>query len=107
MTAAYSRSAPSLDFYRYGGEEFLLFFEIDEDSDAPKIMEKLRQSIEEIGLEAPKEAPKNIVTISVGGTLIKSTKNFSFEKTFEIVDKNLYNVKRNGKNACSLDNRII
>ena len=99
--------APSLDFYRYGGEEFLLFFEIDEDSDAPKIMEKLRQSIEEIGLEAPKEAPKNIVTISVGGTLIKSTKNFSFEKTFEIVDKNLYNVKRNGKNACSLDNRII
>ena len=99
--------APSLDFYRYGGEEFLLFFELDQDKDAPKVMEKLRQAIEERGIEAPIEAPKDVVTISVGGTLIKDARGFSFEQVLEGVDKYLYQVKRNGKNACCLDGKII
>ena len=99
--------SPSLEFYRYGGEEFLLFFELYNEGDAPMMMEKLRQAIEELRIEAPKGAPKDVVTISVGGSLIKDVKVFSFEKIFETIDQYLYHVKRNGKNACCLDGDII
>ena len=99
--------APSLEFYRYGGEEFLLFFELYNDADAPKIMEKLRQAIGNIGIDAPKGAPKKYVTVSVGGSLVKDAKVFSFEKIFETIDQYLYYVKRNGKDACCLDGKII
>ena len=99
--------SPSLDFYRYGGEEFLLFFELDQKENAPKMMEKLRQAIEALEIEAPKEAPKGFVTISVGGTIITDAKIFSFEKILDTVDHYLYHVKKNGKNACCLDGKII
>lgn len=99
--------SPSLDFYRYGGEEFLLFFELDNKTDAKVVMEKLRQCVEKLEIKAPKEAPKGFVTISVGGTLITDAKVFSFEKIFETIDQYLYHVKKNGKDACCLDGNII
>ena len=99
--------SPSLDFYRYGGEEFLLFFELNSTLDAKYTMLKIRDSIRELNIEAPKGAPKNIVTISVGGSLIKNIKHFSFEEQMATVDKYLYEAKRSGKDASCLDGKII
>ena len=99
--------SPSLDFFRYGGEEFLLFFELDDESKAKETMEKVRKSIEGLNIEAPKGAPQKVVTISVGGTLIRSVKHFSFEEQMSTVDKYLYEAKNNGKDVSCLDGKMI
>lgn len=99
--------SPSLDFFRYGGEEFLLFFELENEEDAKMTMEKIRKSIEELNIEAPKGAPQKVVTISVGGTLIRSVKHFSFEEQMSTVDKYLYEAKNSGKDISCLDGKLI
>lgn len=99
--------SPSLDFFRYGGEEFLLFFELENEEDAKATMEKIRKSIEELNIEAPNGAPQKVVTISVGGTLIRSVKHFSFEEQMSTIDKYLYEAKNSGKDVSCLDGKLI
>lgn len=99
--------SPSLDFFRYGGEEFLLFFELDEDDEPGKIMEKARIAIKDIRLLAPKGAPKDMVTISLGGAIIRPNGMFSFDKELELVDTYLYQAKSSGKDVCVLDGSIV
>lgn len=99
--------SPNLDFFRYGGEEFLLFFELDDPSEASSYLEKARVAVEELNIDAPKGAPKKMITISIGGTLIKSTKEFDIEKEVAKVDKYLYQAKENGKDVSCLDGKII
>lgn len=99
--------SPSLDFYRYGGEEFLLFFELEYDDKAMEIMEQVRKTVKNLKIIAPDGAPNDMVTISVGGTVIKNMQTFDFEKELAIVDKNLYQAKNSGKDVCVLDGNIV
>jgi diguanylate cyclase (GGDEF)-like protein len=99
--------APGLDFFRYGGEEFLLFFELNDPNDAPKYVEQTRKAIKELKLEAPKGAPKDMVTISVGGLLLNNVHGFSFEEQMKLVDSYLYTAKANGKDVCVFDGSVI
>ena len=99
--------SPDLQFFRYGGEEFLLFFELYDENDAPTIMEQIRKSIRELKLEAPEGAPKNFVTISLGGLLIKDFKGFSFEEEMRIVDKYLYIAKASGKDVSCYNGDLL
>ena len=99
--------SPDLDFFRYGGEEFLLFFELRNPGDAIEIMEKLRIAIRDVKIPAPVGAPEEYLTISLGGSLIRTTEGFSFETSLEKVDKYLYKAKRSGKNLSCLDDRLI
>jgi hypothetical protein len=80
---------------------------LDDDKEAPAIMEKVRNAIVNLNIEAPEGAPCRIVTISVGGTIVHDLKHFNFEESLAIADKNLYKSKNNGKNICSLDGSII
>ena len=95
--------SPDLDFYRYGGEEFLLFFELRDPEDAASIMESVRLAVRDAKLTAPEGAPEKVVTISLGGTLIKTLGTFSFDNLLEKVDGYLYAAKRNGKDLSCLD----
>ena len=99
--------SPNLDFFRYGGEEFLLFFELKDPREAKDIVEKVRTSVEELKIEAALGAPKNVTTISVGGHLIRNIDKFDFEKELAIVDKYLYKSKANGKDVSCLDNKLL
>ena len=100
--------SPGLDFFRYGGEEFLLFFELENPEDAPMRMEEVRQAVKGLKINAPKGAPENIVTISVGGTLINTSAFFfSFDEQLKIVDSYLYQAKANGKDVCVFDGSVI
>lgn len=99
--------SPDLDFFRYGGEEFLLFFELDNPMDARKVLEKARTSVEELNIDSPKGAPKKMVTISIGGVIIKNIGKFDFEKEISEVDKYLYQAKNNGKDVSCLDGKVI
>ncbi len=99
--------SPSLDFFRYGGEEFLLFFELENASDAPMTLERIRKAISNLDINAPKGAPKKVVTISLGGLLIKNIKTFEFEKEMQIVDAYLYKAKSFGKDVVCYNDNII
>lgn len=98
---------PNLDFFRYGGEEFLLFFELEEDDDPAWIIEKARRSVKGIKLTAPNGAPKEIVTISLGGKIIAVNDQFSFEDELKTVDGYLYKAKSVGKDASVLDGTVL
>lgn len=99
--------SPDLDFFRYGGEEFILFFELDNPMEARTILEKARVAVEELNIESPKVAPKKMVTISIGASLIKKIDKFDFEKEIAKVDKYLYEAKNNGKDVACLDGNLI
>lgn len=99
--------SPDLDFYRYGGEEFLLFFEIKNQSDANSIIINVKNSISGLHIEAPEGAPKEMVTVSVGGTVIATPIEFNFNEALATVDKYLYEAKKSGKDVCCLDGKIL
>ena len=100
-------ASPSLDFFRYGGEEFLLFFELEDKSEAPNIMEKVRKAIRNQEITAPDGAPKNFVTVSLGGLLIERAEVFRFEEELAIVDKYLYMAKAGGKDVSCYNGELL
>ena len=100
--------SPTLDFYRYGGEEFLLYMEVVGNTmQAEAIMEKVRITVKSLGIVAAKGAPYDYVTISIGGTFVKTNEIKDFNEIIKNVDNYLYQAKRSGKNICVLDGRII
>ena len=99
--------SPNLDFFRYGGEEFLLFFELKEVTDAPTIMETIRKAIANQNIIAPKGAPEKFVTVSLGGMLLKNIETFNFEEEMLKVDTYLYLAKASGKNISVMNGEII
>lgn len=100
-------TSPSLDFFRYGGEEFLLFFELNDKSEAPIVMEKVRKAISGLNIEAPVGAPKDFVTVSLGGLFIEKIDAFHFEETLAVVDKYLYMAKANGKDVSCFNGQFL
>lgn len=100
-------ASPSLDFFRYGGEEFLLFFELEDKKDAPMIMENVRKAIRNQEIAAPEGAPKDVVTVSLGGILIERAESFKFEDELALVDKYLYIAKASGKDVSCFNGELI
>ena len=99
--------SPNLDFYRYGGEEFLLFFEIRNKKDARLITLQVKNAVSKLKMEAAEGAPKEMVTISVGSTLIVTPTDFNFNDVLRTVDGYLYKAKGAGKDVCCIDGKII
>ena len=99
--------SPTLDFYRYGGEEFLLFMEVNSQTQAQVIVEKIRIAIKNLGIMAAKGAPCDVVTISVGGTCVKANEITDFNEIIQIADKYLYQAKGKGKNISILDGALV
>ncbi len=99
--------SPSLDFYRYGGEEFLFFIEASNRLQAEYIIEKVRTTVLRLCIVAPNGAPNQYVTISIGGTFVKVDEIKDFEEVIKTADKYLYEAKRNGKNVSVLDGNLI
>ena len=99
--------SPSLDFFRYGGEEFLLFFELRNPEDAPKLLNSVKNSVSILEIEAPQGAPKRMVTISVGGLLLRSISKFDFDEEMKAVDSYLYKAKSSGKDVVCFNGEII
>ena len=99
--------SPGLEFYRYGGEEFLLFFELENPDEAPRYIEEVRSAIVGLDIVAPKGAPKKVVTVSIGGLLLQNIESFSFEEEMSLVDSYLYKAKASGKDVACYNGNII
>ena len=99
--------SPGLDFFRYGGEEFLLFFETRGLKEAKNLITRVRDSVRKANIEAPDGAPKEYVSISVGGLLVETYGVFNFDNHLKTVDSYLYKAKRSGKDKCCLNDELL
>lgn len=99
--------SPTLDFYRYGGEEFLLCLEVNSKEQAISTIEKVRLEVAKLNIAAPKGAPCNYVTISIGGVLVNGEDIKDFNEIIKKADEYLYVAKRSGKNVSVLNNLIV
>ena len=99
--------SPTLNFYRYGGEEFLLCLEVDRKEEAIVMIEKVRLAVAKLNIPAPKGAPCEYVTISVGGVLANVNDINDFNEIIKDADQYLYEAKRKGKNISVLNGLVV
>lgn len=95
---------PNLDFFRYGGEEFLLILEVADEEDAKKAMEKARRCVYDAHIQSPQGAPKPYVTISLGGALLQQKE---FVDVLAKADHYLYKAKEHGKDVGCLEGHFL
>ena len=81
--------------YRYGGEEFICALKIDSLERVDKLLSEL---VNEASFVKVKDAPEFKFSISIGAYVSKINNMCSSKECFEILDKNLYQVKKAGKN---------
>lgn len=83
---------------RYGGEEFIVLIT---DIDLKEIMIATKHFLNEVeSLKIPNKnsLTSDYITVSIGVTSIVPTKEDSYDKLFETVDKAMYSSKSKGKN---------
>lgn len=88
---------------RYGGEEFVVVLLHATATNAVKAADRLRESVQALGLSAGGDTPGNVVTVSVGvctGTAAET----SLPSLITDADKALYQAKRSGRNRVVLHN---
>ena len=85
-------------FFRVGGEEFAILTLSNTESQLFRLLEKLRESV--FLLYIPhEESPEERITISLGGYIVTSELNRSFDDAYQKADKALYLAKSRGKNC--------
>ncbi len=85
---------------RTGGEEFcFVCVNIKDKSLAEQKMAELAEEIKKLNLPSGKGATHPRITISMGISISKVSKNYSFENHYTTADNNLYAAKEKGKNT--------
>jgi len=91
------KSIRETDFLaRYGGEEFVMLLPGTKQEETLRLVNKLRQQVENCGFHYRGEAVK--ITISCG--VSSFNEGDSLSQVFEHADKALYKAKENGRNQC-------
>ena len=88
--------------FRYGGEEFCFFINIESSNKAVETIEKIRKSIMDLGLQHKTNQPYGIVTVSIGAIFISDIKkiNFDLDSCIKNAEMMLYSAKSSGRNRC-------
>lgn len=84
--------------FRLGGEEFGLLFNIKKEEDALKIVESIKQKVENLKIEHNKNTASKYVTISLGIKVIKPDSKSTVKDVYALTDKALYEAKETGRN---------
>jgi diguanylate cyclase (GGDEF)-like protein len=94
---------------RWGGEEFCIFFEIQNLETARMIFERLRTAVEENEFNYTSKAGETILipcTVSIGFTILDK-ENSDISKAVKRADNALYQSKKNGRNKVTYANEEI
>ncbi|GBD97721.1 MAG TPA: GGDEF domain-containing protein [Nitrospirae bacterium] len=100
------------EIFRWGGEEFVVILPEQNLSDALRVAENLRATVESLGLEH-KSTDSGILTISAGVAcnIAENVKYISWETVLKQADDSLYKAKSAGRNrvhpAMSISGTII
>ncbi len=89
--------------YRYGGEEFVVILPMNNRDELFAAAERLRTAVLELGIEHPANPSIDVVSVSIGATLIGDDKlALSDEQWFWVVDRAMYAAKAGGRNQVRL-----
>lgn len=83
---------------RWGGEEFTCMLPDTDKKGAIKVAEKIRKSIEMLGIEHKNSPINDIVTVSVGVVTMNGNENLSSDILLKYADEALYKAKNLGRN---------
>lgn len=84
--------------FRLGGEEFGILYKTKTVEDAIKIAERIRQEIENLGIEHEYSPASDVITISIGLICSLAEDIESTDALYAEADKLLYKAKANGRN---------
>ena len=87
---------------RYGGEEFACLFVGLEREQTPAHAERLRATIEELGLTHPASSVATVVTISLGVAWARPAPSADWRASLAAADAALYRAKQGGRNRVEL-----
>ena len=87
--------------FRIGGEEFAVLASAETEQQMFSLMEMLRKAVEDMRLHHPDGAGR-VVTISLGGLLVRGCCDMSFDAAFRKADEALYRAKAQGRNRSVL-----
>jgi diguanylate cyclase (GGDEF)-like protein len=82
---------------RYGGEELLVLLPKSDTSDAIRIAERIRRSVEALGIPHAALGARGVVTVSCGAAAAPVS-TISAQELIAAADAALYAAKRNGRN---------
>lgn len=85
--------------FRIGGEEFAIIRQSDVMEKFDTYLENIRKKIEEAKISHSTNPPWKVVTISVGAVSVTKYTNVTLTAIYNTADKNLYRVKRSGRNS--------
>lgn len=88
---------------RYGGEEFAVILPSIDMHGAGKVAERVRQSIEALGIAHAGNGDLGIVTASIGVVAVSPREGMKAEELILRADKALYQAKRDGRNRVVID----
>ncbi len=86
---------------RYGGEEFVLLFSGTVELDL--MLEQLRMNVLSLGLTHEDSAPEQVITVSCGGVVLESPRNFEPAQSLRRADELLYQAKQRGRNRAVVE----
>ncbi|HTI28849.1 MAG TPA: GGDEF domain-containing protein [Methylomirabilota bacterium] len=89
--------------YRYGGEEFLVAVRLNDLDDPLTAGERIRVSVEQLGVSNPGNPPHGVVTVSIGITTVgQADLAVDDEAWVSRADAALYRAKYGGRNRCEV-----
>lgn len=83
--------------FRIGGEEFAVLASAANEAQLRVVMEMIRSTVEDKRLQHP-DGPGAVVTISLGGLLVRGCCDMTFAEAFRKSDEALYHAKAQGRN---------
>jgi diguanylate cyclase (GGDEF)-like protein len=85
--------------YRFGGEEFVVIMPVPNEEGLIAAAERLRSSVEGLGIAHPANPGVDVVTVSIGATLMGATElTLTDAGWFALTDRALYAAKAGGRN---------
>lgn len=89
--------------FRLGGEEFgVLIYDIDIDG-FRKVIENIRQGIQDLKIEHEYNVNHQVVTASFGGVIFSSVTKIPSQKIYQFTDELLYFSKKHGRNRAKIE----
>lgn len=99
VASTLDRSTPdSVEVYRFGGEEFLLILDGHGLEDSFRMVERLRQEVEGLGVIHKGNQPYGRLTLTFGLAPLTGPTAGDLEKTLKNADEALYQGKNGGRN---------
>ena len=89
-------------YCRYGGEEFAFGVAVNSKEDVSNLLDRLVEGIRALSVDNDSEPPIKI-TASVGAKFTEQIKKFDFDEELARADKELYQVKKSGKNNYAVE----